>query len=138
MGLIQAFMRMFFGRSGGGQLVRVMSGPMLAIVVGMMRRGGGLDGLLDKFKGAGLGDKADTWVSTGENEQLAPEELERALGPEELQQIAEKTGMSVDEVRERLAAGLPEVVHHLTPEGEVPDDDTLHGMLDKLGRFLPH
>ena len=136
MGLIQAFMRMLFGRSGG-QLVRVMSGPMLAVVIAMMRRGGGLGGLLDKFRGAGLGDKADTWVSTGENEQLAPEELERALGPEELQQIADKTGMSVDEVRERLAAGLPEVVNHLTPKGEVPDDDTLHGMLDKLGRYLP-
>lgn len=137
MGLIQALLSALFGRSGGGMLRRLMGGPMLAVVVAMLTRRGGLGSLLDKFKGAGLGQQADSWVSTGDNEPIDGEELERALGPEELQKIAEKTGMSVDEVREKLAAGLPEVVNHLTPKGAVPDDDTLNGMLEKLNRFLP-
>jgi uncharacterized protein YidB (DUF937 family) len=110
---------------------------LLGVVVGMLGKSGGLGGMLDKFKGAGLGDKADSWVGTGPNEPLKTDEVERALGPEELQQISQQTGMSVDEVREKLAAGLPEVVNHLTPEGQVPDDDALGGMLEKLGRFLP-
>jgi uncharacterized protein YidB (DUF937 family) len=136
MGLIDSLLRTFLGRSGGGTLAKLLGGPMLGVVLGMLK-GGGLGGMLNKFKGAGLGDKADTWVGTGPNAPLQPDEVERALGPEELQQIAQKTGMSVDEVRARLAAGLPEVVNHLTPQGEVPDDDALGGMLDKLGRFLP-
>ena len=137
MGLIDSVLRTFLGRSGGGMLAKLLGGPMLGIVLGMLTKGGGLGGMLDKFKGAGLADKADSWVGTGPNTPLNPDELERALGPEELQEIAQKTGMSVDEVREKLAAGLPEVVNQLTPRGEVPDDDAVGGMLEKLGRFVP-
>ena len=45
--------------------------------------------------------------------------------------------MGADEVREKLAAGLPEVVDHLTPKGNVPNDDALASMIAKLSRFLP-
>lgn len=110
---------------------------MLGVVLGMIQKSGGLGGLLDKFRGAGLADKADSWVGTGPNAPLNPDELERALGPEELSQIAERTGMSVDEVREKLAAGVPEVVNHLTPRGDVPNDASLGSMIEKLSRFLP-
>lgn len=137
MGLIGSLLRMFLGRSGGGMLARLLGGPLLGVVLGMLKRQGGLGGLMGKFRGAGLGPKADSWVSTGPNQPLDPDELERALGPEELQQIADQTGMTVEEVREKLAAGLPEVINHVTPKGEVPDDNALGGMLDKLGKFLP-
>lgn len=137
MGLIGSLLRMFLGRSGGGMLARMLGGPLLGVVLGMLKRQGGLGGLIGKFRGAGLGPKADSWVGTGPNQPLDPDELERALGPEELQQIADQTGMTVEEVREKLAAGLPEVINHVTPKGEVPDDNALGGMLDKLGKFLP-
>lgn len=136
MGLIDSLLRTFLGRSGGATIAKLLSGPMLGIVLGMLK-GGGLGGLLDKFKGAGLTDKADTWVSTGPNAPLDADEVERALGPNEIQEIAQKTGLSVDEVRQQLATGLPEVVNHLTPKGEVPDEGTVDGMLEKLGQFLP-
>jgi len=45
--------------------------------------------------------------------------------------------MSVDDVREELAAGLPEVVNHLTPDGSLPYDDALASMIQKLSHFLP-
>jgi uncharacterized protein YidB (DUF937 family) len=128
---------MFLGRSGGGMLARMLGGPMLGIVLGMLKKGGGVGGMLDKFRGAGLGHKADSWVSTGPNEALNPDEVERALGPEQLQEIADKTGMTVEQVREKLAEGLPEVINHVTPDGQVPDEGKLGGLLDKLGKFLP-
>ena len=137
MGLIGTLLRMSFGRSGGGMLARLLGGPLLGIVLAMLNKQGGLDGMLDKFRGAGLGAKADSWVGTGPNQALNPDELERALGPEELQQIADQTGMTVEQVREKLSEGLPEVVNHLTPKGEVPDDHRLGGMLAKLEKFLP-
>jgi uncharacterized protein YidB (DUF937 family) len=137
MALIGSLLRMFFGRSGGGMLAKILGGPMLGIVLGMVASSRGLGGLLDKFKGAGLADKADSWVGTGPNTPLNPDELERALGPQELQQIAEQSGMGADEVREKLAAGLPEVVDHLTPKGSVPNDNALASMIAKLSRFLP-
>lgn len=130
-------LRMFFDRSGGGMLARILSGPMLGAVLGLIGSKGGLGGLLDKFKGAGLADKADSWVGTGPNTPLNPDELERALGPDELRRIAGQTGTSVDDVREKLAAGLPEVVNHLTPDGGIPADADLGSMIQKLSRFLP-
>ena len=42
----------------------------------------------------------------------------------------------VEEVRERLAKALPEVVNEATPDGRIPDDNQLGGILDKLGKFL--
>lgn len=117
-------------------LAKIVGGPLLGVVLGMVRRGG-LGALLDRFRGTGLAEKADSWVGTGPNTPLDPNELERALGSEELQRIAEQTGMSVDEVRDKLAAGLPEVVNHLTPRGIIPDDDSLGSIIEKLSRFLP-
>ena len=137
MGLIGTLLRMFLGRSGGGMLARMLGGPMLGIILGMLKKQGGLGGILDKFKGAGLGHKADSWVGTGPNETLDPEEVERALGPDELRQIAEQTGLTVEQVREKLAEGLPEVINEVTPQGSVPDDNKLGAMLEKLGKFLP-
>jgi uncharacterized protein YidB (DUF937 family) len=128
---------MFFDRSGGGMLAKILSGPMLGAVLGMIQSCGGLGGLLEKFKRADLADKADSWVGTGPNTPLNPDELERAIGPDELKRIADQTGMSVDDVREELAAGLPEVVNHLTPDGSLPEDDALASMIQKLSRFLP-
>jgi uncharacterized protein YidB (DUF937 family) len=118
-------------------LARIVGGPMLGVILGMLTKQGGLTELLDKFRGAGLGHKADSWVGTGPNQALNPDELERALGPEEIQQIADKTGMAADEVRAKLAEGLPEVISHVTPDGVVPDDTKLGGLLDKLERFIP-
>lgn len=137
MGIVGTLLRMFLGRSGGGMLARLLGGPMLGVVLGMLKKGGGLGGMLDKFRGAGLSQKADSWVGTGPNEPLNPDEVERALGPEEIQQIADQTGMTVEQVREKLAEGLPEVINQVTPKGEVPDEGALGGMLDKLGKFLP-
>ena len=137
MALIGTLLRAFLGRSGGGMLARLLGGPILGIILGMLRKQGGLGGMLDKFRGAGLGHKADSWVGTGPNQALNPDEVERVLGPEELQQIADQTGMTVEEVREKLATGLPEVINHVTPDGEVPNDNALGGRLDKLGKYLP-
>jgi uncharacterized protein YidB (DUF937 family) len=137
MGLIGSLLRMFLGRSGGGMLARMLGGPMLGIILGMLKKQGGLGGMLDKFRGAGLGHKADSWVGTGPNETLDPDEVERALGPDELKQIADQTGLTVEQVREKLAEGLPEVINQVTPQGSVPDENKLGSMLDKLGKFLP-
>ncbi len=68
--------------------------------------------------------------------QSIPTSSSARLRPDELGRIADQTGMSVDDVRELLAAGLPEVVSHLTPDGTVPDDAAVGAMIQKLSRFL--
>jgi uncharacterized protein YidB (DUF937 family) len=75
---------------------------------------------LDQFKQAGHQKKADSWVQTGSNEPINDSELQDALGPDVLRDVAAKTGLSEEEVLKRLSKNLPDAVDGLTPDGTVP------------------
>jgi uncharacterized protein YidB (DUF937 family) len=82
--------------------------------------GGGLRDLVNTFKQAGQGDVADSWVGRGANKQIAPSQLEQAIGPEVLETLSQHTGLSRDEILSRLCQNLPEAVDKYTPEGRIP------------------
>ena len=81
---------------------------------------GGLGDLIDHFRNSGLGKKADSWVSTGQNEPVDEAELGGALGPDLLDTLAQQTGLSRQELLKRLSQVLPQAVDHMTPEGRLP------------------
>jgi uncharacterized protein YidB (DUF937 family) len=81
---------------------------------------GGLGELLDRFKQNGQGDKAESWVNTGENEQCTPTELEKALGPDVLESLTQHTNLSKEELLARLCKELPNAVDKYTPQGRIP------------------
>jgi uncharacterized protein YidB (DUF937 family) len=126
---------MLGGMLGGGQ---GGSGKLIASLLQMLQGGGGtqggggLGGLLDQFRSAGLADKADSWVSTGQNKSLTGDEVEQALGREKLDEVAQRAGVSTDEAKNGLAAQLPQVVDQLTPNGQLPATGNLQDMLGKL------
>jgi uncharacterized protein YidB (DUF937 family) len=80
----------------------------------------GLGGLVDRFKQNGQGGKAESWVKTGPNEAISPEQLERAIGPDVLDTLVKQTGLSRDELLARLSRTLPDAVDKYTPEGTIP------------------
>ncbi|MGH3052114.1 MAG: YidB family protein [Gaiellaceae bacterium] len=63
---------------------------------------------------------------------ITPQELEQAVGTEEIDQIAKETGASPEETKEVLAQARPEVVDKVTPDGQVPDQAQLDDMLGQL------
>jgi len=81
---------------------------------------GGLGGLLDRLKEAGHGQTADSWVGNGQNQSIDANDLGRALGPQIIREIAQRTGMDEHELLKQLSAALPGVVDKLTPNGQVP------------------
>lgn len=81
---------------------------------------GGLGGLLGKLTDAGHGNVADSWVGTGQNQPINPNDLGNALGPQVIREIAQRTGMDEQELLKQLSAALPGVVDKLTPGGQVP------------------
>jgi uncharacterized protein YidB (DUF937 family) len=151
MRIIMYLISMLLGRRGG-MLAGLLGGPLLGALMGMLRKrgsgggggssqsgglgGGGLGDLLDKFRGAGLGNKADSWVQKGPNQNLTPDEVEKGLGADQLQELSKQTGLSVDEIRKRLSKGLPQLVDHVTPDGAVPNESGLEGILGKLGKYV--
>ena len=81
---------------------------------------GGLGDLLKQFQGAGKGDVADSWVSTGQNKQVAAEELSEVLSEDQIAFLIEKTGLPREELLKGLADELPRAVNELTPTGRLP------------------
>ena len=80
----------------------------------------GLGGLLDRFRQSGQGKVADSWVGTGPNQPVSPGQLGNALGPNILKNLAERSGMSEEELLRQLSQVLPQVVDKLTPQGRLP------------------
>jgi uncharacterized protein YidB (DUF937 family) len=86
---------------------------------------GGLGGLLEKFQQSGHGDVAKSWVGSGPNQPVSPGQLSSALGPSLIKTLAEKTGMSEQDVTAQLSNILPGFVDKLTPQGRVPTHDEI-------------
>jgi uncharacterized protein YidB (DUF937 family) len=83
---------------------------------------GGLANLLNRFRLNGQGDKAESWVAQGDNKQIAPMELETALGEERITWLMEQTGLSRQDLLAGLSRSLPEAVDTLTPDGHIPSE----------------
>ena len=80
---------------------------------------GGLKELLEQFTQAGQRDTAESWIGTGPNKDVAPNDLKKALSPEVLQQLSQATGLSQEELLTRLSRELPNAVDKYTPEGRI-------------------
>jgi uncharacterized protein YidB (DUF937 family) len=81
---------------------------------------GGLHDLLDRFKQAGHGEAADSWIGHGANKQIGQSDLEKAIGPDVLDALSQQTGLSREEILARLSKNLPEAVDKYTPQGRIP------------------
>jgi len=109
------------GSQGGGALGNlggVLSGASVGSVLS-----GGLRDLIERFKQNGQGTAADSWVKTGPNQPLGPEQLQQAIGPEVLNTLSQQTGLSREELLSRLTRELPAAVDKFTPDGRLPNED---------------
>jgi len=86
---------------------------------------GGLNELVERFQQRGQGDIADSWVGPGPNKEVAPNQLEQAIGPDVLATLSQQTGLSREEILARLSRELPTAVDKYTPEGRLPSRQEL-------------
>ncbi|GJD93674.1 YidB family protein [Methylobacterium iners] len=108
------------GNQGGlGGLLSGLGGAVGGAGAGGLLSGG-LGELVDRFKQAGHGETAESWVNTGPNKEIAPPQLEQAIGPDVLATLSQQTGLSRDELLARLSRELPQAVDRYTPDGRVP------------------
>ena len=140
MGLLDSVLGALGGAQGSGGAA---SGDALQAVIAMLARsgsgGGGLDGLVRTFEQGGLGALVASWIGTGRNLPVSPEQLSGVLGEERLGQFAHLLGVSQDDAALQLSNVLPQVVDRLTPDGRLPDtaSDGLGDIGSVLDRFTP-
>ena len=122
------------GMSGGlgGGLGNVLKGPLGGLLAGGAAGSvisGGLGDVLKQLQQSGLGDTANSWVGKGDNKAVAPGDLAKALGADQISALASQSGLSRDELLNGLSQYLPQVIDHLTPEGRLPTDSEVSGRL---------
>lgn len=96
----------------------------------------GLKAMVDTLGKSGLSEHVKSWVGTGSNLPVSPDQIKQALGSDEIERLALKTKLSVEEVTSHLAAALPQIVDKLTPDGKITAGglkDHAQGLLGKLG-----
>ena len=81
---------------------------------------GALGGLVSHMQGNGAGNIANSWVGTGANLPINGLQLSHVLGPDLVNKISAATGLSPDQLVTQLSAVLPQIVDHLTPQGQLP------------------
>jgi uncharacterized protein YidB (DUF937 family) len=109
-------MGLFDGLVGG-----IVGAGMASVVNNLLEQQGGVQGLINKFQQQGLSETVNSWVSTGPNKPISPDEVHRALGPDLLQQLSAKSGLSVQDLAQKLSTILPQAVDTMTPNGRVPN-----------------
>src|SRR5229473_3241024 len=103
-----------------GLLGGIVGAGMVSVVNGIIEKHGGLQGVVSEFEKNGLGATVQSWVGTGPNQAISPEQVHQVLGPDLLQQLAAKSGLSVQDLTQKLSQVLPQAVDTLTPTGAIP------------------
>ena len=112
------------GAMGGQGSDPAQHGSLVDLAAGVLQGQGGLTGVLDKFRSAGLGQQADSWVSTGQNMPVSGDQMSSVLGQGTIERASQKLGLPPGAAAAALATLLPMVIDHLTPNGRVEGTGT--------------
>ncbi|HTQ80599.1 MAG TPA: YidB family protein [Thermoanaerobaculia bacterium] len=78
---------------------------------------GGAAGLVQLFEQQGLGHLVSSWIGTGQNLPISPQQVESVLGSGRLAELAQKAGIPPETASTVLASVLPNLIDRLTPTG---------------------
>ena len=144
MGLLDTILSGVAGQSAGQSASGgLAANPLLQIALQMLAaggqsggQGGGLSALIEQFQRAGLGQQMNSWISTGQNLPISPDQLMQVFGQDQLQQMAANSGLESSQLSGGLADMLPQLIDQLTPGGQVPASG-IDGALAELSKMMP-
>jgi uncharacterized protein YidB (DUF937 family) len=93
-----------------------------------------LEALLRQFQQAGLGETVQSWIGSGQNLPISPDMLVLVLGQSRLDTLARAAGTDGASLAEQLARLLPQLVDGMTPQGRMPDANTVQQLIGQLFR----
>lgn len=146
MGLLDSVLGAFVGQNSGAQSSTGLSGMLLSMLASESGRSpapasadtpmnqhpaavsGGLDELVQRFEQNGFGDVIQSWIGSGSNQQISPDELHQAIGPHTVDRLSQQTGLSHGQLLPMLAQALPAIIDRLTPNNRVPDQNEVEQM----------
>ena len=133
MGLLDSILSSVSGQgdTAGG------ANQLMGALGGLLKQSGGLQGLANKFSQNGQGDTFSSWVGTGENQTISSNQIQQALGSDQVRAIAARMGVDPNMASNFLAEYLPKIVDKLTPAGKIdPGADHQQGLAALLPALL--
>jgi uncharacterized protein YidB (DUF937 family) len=136
-GDVMNFLEDMAGKELSGMMAN-SSNPLASTIIQMVNnQPGGLSGLIQQFHEKGLGSLVSSWVGTGQNLPISPNQVQEVLGNEQVKEIAAKAGISPEAASSHLSQLLPMLIDKLTPNGQVPQTSSMMeegmNMLKNLG-----
>jgi uncharacterized protein YidB (DUF937 family) len=131
MGLLDDVLKEVGGAAGAGDAHTSIATGLLGMLSGS-GTSGGLTNLVNMFNQKGLGDVVSSWVSTGKNLPISPEQIQSVLGSSQIQALAAKAGIDPSKASAAIAQILPHLVDKTTPTGQIPAG----GIADAVSGFL--
>ena len=125
------------GLTDGGSATTAPRGVVGAVLQMLQAQPGGVMGVVQQFERAGLGGVAQSWLASGSNQALGGQDVQNALGPGPVGQVAQQLGVPKEQAAGHIAQLLPLLLDHLSPNGQAPADGGLGaigGLLSGLGR----
>src|SRR6267142_4326313 len=133
MGLLDSILGAVSGKTGGSG----GAAQLMGIVGGLLAQSGGLLGLANKFAQSGQGNAFQSWVGMGENQPVSNDQIQNALGSEQVKALAAKMGIDPAQASSFLAEYMPKIVDKLTPAGKIdPAADHQQGLAALLPSLL--
>jgi uncharacterized protein YidB (DUF937 family) len=131
MSLLNSVMDTVTGKTSG---TTTEANPLVGLLGSLFTQSGGLQGMMSKFSQAGLGNVFSSWVGTGQNQPINPDQIQQVLGSDQVKALAAKLGIDPTQVSRLMADQLPKVVDKLTPQGKIDPNANIQ---QALGGLLP-
>jgi uncharacterized protein YidB (DUF937 family) len=133
MGLLDSI----FGAISGKGDASEKAAPLIGMLSGVLTQCGGLQGLASKFSQSGQGNTFSSWVGLGENQSISTNQIQEALGSDQVKALAARMGVDPATASNFLAEYLPKIVDKLTPAGKIdPAADHQQGLAALLPSLL--
>ena len=110
--------------------------PLVGMLGNLLAQSGGLEGLMNKFSQAGLGNAFSSWVGTGPNQPISADQIQKVLGSDQVKGLAAKLGIDPGLASQFLAEHLPNTIDRLTPEGRIDPNANIQQTLAGLVPLL--
>jgi uncharacterized protein YidB (DUF937 family) len=133
MGLLDSILGAVTGKTDGSG----GTAQLIGVLGGLLAQSGGLQGLANKFAQSGQGNAFQSWVGAGENQPISSNQIQNALGSDQVNALAAKMGIDPAQASNFLAEYLPKIVDKLTPAGKIdPTADHQQGLTALLPALL--
>jgi uncharacterized protein YidB (DUF937 family) len=133
MGLLDSILGAVSGKTDGSG----GAAQLIGVLGGLLAQSGGLQGLANKFAQSGQGNAFQSWVGVEENQPISSDQIQNALGSEQVKALAAKMGIDPAQASNFLAEYLPKIVDKLTPTGQIdPAADHQQGLAALLPSLL--